>query len=133
VGADWSGAVWPGVRRAAEAVLSAAGRTILNVPIGEFSASVHSRLKVPKVLELVFVVDRKSRPWLVDLSAQPSTEPVMAPSLAETGGDNPGSNPDGLPGPAYSGVLHRVIDEAWGVKAVAATEKVLDPLFTASV
>ena len=89
----------------------------LSAPVGEFSATSHSRLRVPKVLELVFIVDERSVPWFVELNAHPSMEAVEG---------------------EYSGVIHRVIDEAWGraspaaaaAAAAAGVEQIIDPLFS---
>ena len=132
VGADWSESVWPGVRRTAEAVLLAAGRHILSTPLGQFDVRAHSRLRITKVLELEFVVDKDSRPWLIGLNAQPSAEPVVRMTEATNENGNASSDlqysgPDQAA--TYDGVLHRVIDEAWGLNS-ASKKKILDPLFT---
>ena len=71
------------------------------------------------MLELVFIVDERSVPWFVELNAHPSMEAVEG---------------------EYSGVIHRVIDEAWGrappaavaaaAAAAAGVERIIDPLFS---
>ena len=77
----------------------------------------------------MFIVDEQSRPWLVELNAQPSADAIGGAAAGGT----------------YDGVIHRVIDEAWreaagtavagsaaagAAAAGAAVEKALHPLFS---
>ena len=98
-GADCGRARWDAIRRAARLEMARVLRAAAarkSGPVGEMDLVAHwRRVRLPKVLEFVFVVDRRGVPWLVDLDPRPSFPGDGDDGDGDDGDGNAGDGDDG--------------------------------------
>ena len=117
-GADCGRARWDAIRRAARLEMARVLRAAAarkSGPVGEMDLVAHwRRVRLPKVLEFVFVVDRRGVPWLVDLDPRPS---FPGDGDDGDGDDGDGDDGDGDDGDGAGDVLRRVFVESLALAA----------------